>query len=104
MQGALLSTSDWQMSGVVARTFLDRLLGVWRAPAGAAVLIPTRSVHTLGRRRAIRVVGLDAGMRVVEVALLSPNRFIALPAARMILELPVDAPVPARGEKVEVEF
>ena len=97
-----LSTSDWKVSGLMARTFTDRLLGMWRAPAGSAVVIPARSVHSFGRRLPLEVVGLDTGMRVVATRTLHPNRAIVIRTARMIVELPAGHPLPARGDRVEL--
>lgn len=102
MERVELSSSDWQVSGFLATTFLDRLLGVRRAPPGAIVVLPTRSVHNIGRRRPLRVVGLDAAMRVVSVQTLPPNRISLIPSARLILELPEDAPSPREGQVVEM--
>jgi len=102
MEWVGLSTGDWSVEGVIARTFVDRLLGVWRAPEGGAVVIHTSSVHSFGRRRPLEVVGLDAGMKVVEIRTLRPNRLVAFPSARLIVELPAGHPVPAKGDLVEL--
>ena len=45
MEKVRLSTADWSVEGFFARTFGDRLLGVWRASEGSAVVIATRRVH-----------------------------------------------------------
>jgi hypothetical protein len=97
-----LSTSTWKVSGYMARTLADRLLGVRRAPAGAVVVISARSVHGFGLRSPLEVVGLDAGMRVVATATLRPNRVVLFRSARTIVELPSGQPVPERGDLVEV--
>jgi hypothetical protein len=102
MERISLSTSTWKVSGYMARTFVDRLLGVRRAPAGAAVVIGARSVHGFGLRRPLEVVGLDARMRVVATATLRPNRVVVFRSARTIVELPSGQPVPERGDLVEV--
>ncbi|MGH8950332.1 MAG: hypothetical protein ACRDX9_02795 [Acidimicrobiia bacterium] len=102
MERVGLSTGEWSVEGVMARTFGDRLLGVWRAPEGSAVVIATRSVHNFGRRRPLVVVGLDAGMRVVETKTLRPNRLVAFRSARIVIELPVGSPVPSKGDLVEL--
>jgi len=102
MERVGLSTADWSVEGVIARTFGDRLLGVWRAPEGSAVVIATRSVHNFGRRRSLEVVGLDAGMRVVETRTLRPNRLVAFRSATIIIELPAGHPVPSKGDLVEL--
>lgn len=86
----------------MARSFADRLLGVWRAPEGSAVVIETRSVHSFGRRQPLEVVGLDAEMKVVSIMTLRPNRVVVLPTARIIVELPEGCPVPDHGDRVEL--
>jgi hypothetical protein len=102
MERVRLSTADWSVEGVIARTFGDRLLGVWRASEGSAVVIATRSVHNFGRLRPLEVIGLDAGMRVVETRTLRPNRLVAFRSARIIIELPSGHPVPSKGDLVEL--
>jgi len=102
MERVGLSTADWSVEGVIAQTFGDRLLGVWRAPEGCAVVIPTSSVHSFGRRRPLDVVALDAGMRVVGTKTLQPNRLVAFPSAKVIIELPAGYPVPSKGDRVEL--
>ena len=86
----------------MARTFSDRLLGVWRVPTGSAVVLPVTSVHSFGRRRPLDLVGVDAGMRVVATMTLSPNRVTVIPAARMIVELPAGSPLPEVGDQIEI--
>jgi uncharacterized membrane protein (UPF0127 family) len=86
----------------MARTFSDRLLGVWRVPAGSAVILPVTSVHTFGRRRSLDLVGVDAGMTVVTTMTLPPNRVTVIPSARMIVELPAGSPLPEVGDQIEI--
>jgi uncharacterized membrane protein (UPF0127 family) len=102
MQRVALSAPEWATTGYLARTFTDRLLGVWRAPAGSAVVLPVTSVHSFGRRRALDLVGIDAGMRVVATMTLRPNRVMCIPSARMIVELPAGSPLPEEGDQVEI--
>lgn len=102
MERVRLSTSDWQVTGFVASGFVDRLLGMWRAPAGSVVIIPSRSVHSFGRRRPLQLIGLDAEMRVVHVGTLRPNRVVFLPSARAIVELPEGRLLPTPGDRIEV--
>ncbi|HEX6146957.1 MAG TPA: hypothetical protein VF083_09295 [Acidimicrobiia bacterium] len=90
------------MSGFLARTFLDRLLGLRRAPPGSALVMRARSVHGFGMRQAIPVIGLDADMRVVSTRTLRPNRVIVVPPARLLVELPPGRPMPRIGDRVEV--
>jgi uncharacterized membrane protein (UPF0127 family) len=102
MQRVGIATSTWSVNGLAARTFLDRLLGIRRTPAGSALLIRARSVHSFGLRRPLEVVALDAEMRVVSTDTLRPNRMLVIPSARLIVELPSGHPVPAKGDRVEV--
>jgi len=102
MQRVALSAPEWATTGYLARTFTDRLLGVWRAPAGSAVVLPVTSVHSFGRRRALDLVGIDAGMRVVATMTLRPNRVMFIPSARMIVELPAGSPLPEVGDQIEI--
>lgn len=99
-----LSTGDWNATGYLARTFVDRLFGNWRAPAGSALVMRTRSVHTFGQREPIEVVGLDSEMRVVATKTLFPNRIAMIPSARLIVELPGGRPVPAAGDRMELRY
>jgi uncharacterized protein len=63
------------------------LLGTTDAPP--LLLAPARSVHTFGMRRAIDVVFLDAGLRVVKVVpRLRPWRVAGARTAVAVLELP----------------
>jgi hypothetical protein len=102
MEQVGLSSPGWQVSGFLARTFLDRLLGLRRAPPGSALVMRARSVHGFGMRHPIPVVGLDEEMRVVSTRTLRPNRVMVIPSARILVELPSRQPVPRIGDRVEV--
>ncbi len=102
MQRVALSAPEWATTGYMARTFSDRLLGVWRAPAGSAVVLPVTSVHSFGRRRPLDLVGVDARMRVVATMTLPPNRVTFIPSAHMIVELPAGSPLPEVGDQIEI--
>jgi uncharacterized membrane protein (UPF0127 family) len=102
MQRVALSAPDWATTGYLARTFTDRLFGVWRAPAGSAVVLPVTSVHSFGRRHPLDLVGVDAGMRVVVTTTLKPNRVKVIASARMIVELPAGSALPKVGERIEI--
>jgi uncharacterized membrane protein (UPF0127 family) len=102
MKEVALSTADWEGSAHLARTFADRLLGMWRAPEGATVVLSVASVHSFGRSQAIEVAGLDASMRVTSVRTLRPNRFIVLPGASMVIEAPAGQQLPSLGDCVEM--
>jgi hypothetical protein len=84
----------------MARTFLDRLLGMSRADVGTPVLLPGPSIHTFGQRRPLSIIGLNAAMRVVAVRTVAPNRVVMIPGARMILELPAGADIPAMSTSI----
>jgi hypothetical protein len=102
MRRVELSTADWAASAYLARTFIDRLLGVWRVPEGSTVLLPVSSVHSFGRRRPLEVVGLDALMRVTSSRTLRPNRVVVMPGARMVIEAPAGEPLPSLGDRVDM--
>ena len=102
MQRVELSTANWRATGYLARTFTDRLLGVWRAPGDSVVVLPASSVHSFGRRQDLEVAGLDRGMRVTSVKTLQPNRIVVMPRARMVIEMPAGGPLPAVGDRVEM--
>ena len=102
MQRVALSAPEWATTAYMARTFADRLLGVWRVPAGSAVVLQVTSVHSFGRRRPLDLVGVDAGMRVMATMTLPPNRVTIIPSARMIVELPAGSPLPEVGDQIEI--
>ncbi|HEU4915063.1 MAG TPA: hypothetical protein VFV13_00695 [Acidimicrobiia bacterium] len=102
MQRVALSTGEWGAMAYFARTFTDRLLGVWRVPDGSTVVLPVSTVHGFGRRQALDIVGLDAAMRVISTSRLEPNRIIVMPGARMIIETPAGGVLPALGDRVEL--
>ena len=102
MQRVALSARQWATTGYLARTFTDRLLGLWRAPEGSAVVLPVSSVHSFGRRQSLDLVGVDAGMRVVATMTLQPNRVKVIPSARMIVELSAGGPLPAVGDQIAI--
>lgn len=93
-----VSTTDWEVEAMMASGFADRLLGLFRVPAGVPVLLPVRSVHTFGLRRPITVVGIDRRMRVVGTRTVRPNRVVSMRQARLFLEMPSSetGPVPAQ--------
>ena len=102
MEQVGLSSPGWQMSGYLARTFLDRFLGLRRAPPGSALVMRARSVHGLGMPHPIAVIGLDADLRVVSTRTLRPNRVVVIPSARILVELPPSQPMPRIGDQMEV--
>ena len=102
MQRVALSARQWATTAYLARTFTDRLLGLWRAPEGSAVVLAVSSVHSFGQRQPLDLVGVDAGMRVVATKILRPNRVTVIPSARMIVELPAGGPLPELGDQIEI--
>lgn len=100
MEKVALTTPDWQATAYIARGFVDRLLGVRRAPEGSSIVLQTSSVHAFGRRLPLEVFGMDAEMRVVASKTLRPNRIVVMPSARLIVELPAGRPLPAIGDRV----
>ena len=96
----MISAGDWTARAYLARTFTDRLLGNRRLPRDAAVVLPTRSVHSFGQREPIEIVGLDARMTVVATKTLMPNRISVMPSARMIVEFPCGSPVPQVADRI----
>jgi hypothetical protein len=102
MRPVQLSADGWQANAFLATGFTDRLLGRFRVPPRSGVVIPARSVHSLGQREAMEIVGLDRRMRVVAARTLEPNRIALIRSARMIVELPAGSPVPALSERVVI--
>lgn len=97
-----LRCNGWSSGPVArARTFHERLLGLKRPDVGA-VLIRTRSVHAIGLASAFLAVGLSDELRVVAVQTVNPGKVAHFPGCRYVLELPVDAPPPSFGCKLEV--
>lgn len=92
---------EWSTPGLLAAGPLDRLLGRRRAGAGEAVVLATRSVHSLFEREPLQVVVVDAGMRVSRIRVLAPRRIMLDLGARYLIELPPgEAPEP--GSMVEL--
>ena len=99
-----LSAGEWRTDALVAHSFLDRLLGTFRAPARLPVVMRARSIHTIGQSRPLSIVGLDREMRVISVRSVPPNRMVYLPSARTIVEVPEGAPLPAMDSQVGVDL
>lgn len=92
-----LRSQEWSSGPVVeAATFWRRLTGL-RPVATNALLLRARSVHTVGMRHALGVVGLDEGFVVVGARTVQPLRVVLMGSARWILELPPDRPLPEVG-------
>lgn len=68
-----------RLRGVLGRETLD----------GAMVLVPARSVHTVGVRFSLDVAYCDSAMRVIDIVTMAPNRLgRPRPSARMVIEAP----------------
>jgi hypothetical protein len=82
------ASTGWSSGPVaVAVGFRDRWRGLRPSPAGFGLLLKTRSVHSLGMKTDLLVVGIDARGTVIDTRTLKPGRFVMLPAVRFILEL-----------------
>ncbi len=80
--------------------FHERLLGR-RAPGCLdTLLMETSSVHTVGLKESISVVGLDGNLVVVAARILKPNRVAWFRKARHILEMPGSAAMPRVGDRL----
>ena len=91
--------ADRWRSGPVHRAsgFRQRLSGIIRVAPGVGVLLRTRSVHTMGLRRPLLIVGLDEALRVVRTAVVPPRRLVWWPGARYYLELAASCRPPPDG-------
>ena len=81
----------------VAETFWERLRGVIGRSHTTALLLPTRSIHSIGVRRTLTVVALDAEFRVLAARRLKPGSVYAVAGARWMLELPGTLEPPPMG-------
>ncbi len=77
----------------VAATCAQKLLGVWGLPERGAnsvlCLLDCRAIHTLGLRRPMDIVFLDAGGRELRrIDSLAPNRCAWSARASCVIELP----------------
>lgn len=97
-----LESDNWSRGDIaVATTFGSRLRGV-RAPGVNSLLLETSSVHSFGMMFSLRLVSLDAEMRVLENRTLPPNRLAYLRGARFVLELPLGEDFPEEGARLAV--
>ncbi len=87
---------------LVAETFGERLRGLIGRPPNWAMLLPGRSVHSIGMRRPVMVVALDADFRVVEIERLEPMRLCSPKDARWLIELPIGCELPTKGETLRI--
>lgn len=97
-----LVTEGWATPAHLARSFLDRWRGVKRVVGPFPLLLPTRSVHGVGLDAPILVVPIDAGLKVGDIRILQPGRFLTFPGARYVLEMPLASKPPPLGSTLEL--
>lgn len=98
MEWGTLAGGDWTSPRIfVADTFLRRWLGLRPRPGGMGILIAGRSVHGLGMKEPLVVVGLDARGCVIGTGNLLPRRIMWFKGAAQILELPSGQEPPPEG-------
>jgi len=90
---------EWSEAVRVLGTPLDRLEGLSRARHGAVLLL-TRSIHTLTMPRPIGVVVLDVDGTVVSSRTMAPRRVVFFGPRRWVVEVGIDAPMPAPGTRI----
>ncbi len=97
-----LTCGEWRSGPVkVADRFRDRLLGLRHAPSHG-LLLAVRSVHSVGCRTALAVVGLDRDGRVLHTGILRPGRLVVWWDVAFILELPAGTRLPRVGSLLGV--
>jgi hypothetical protein len=103
MLDAVVKSGDWSHQVRVATGFLDRLIGLRRAPIGDSLLIRARSVHGFGMRNPLLVLGIDPDMNVIGTKTLRPRRVVGFREALYLLELPLGSNPPSAGSPIEIE-
>ena len=81
----------------VAETFWERLRGLMGRSSESALLLRGGSVHSVGLRRGLTVIALDAEFRVLAIRPLPPGSMCAVRGARWMLEVPASAELPPVG-------
>ena len=98
-----LQSPGWRSGPVdLASSHRLRLRGLRPRPDGRGLLIRTRSVHGLGMREEVSIVGLGADGSVYRVGVLRPRGLAVMVQCRWILELPIAEPLPTVGDGVMV--
>lgn len=93
-----LTAEGWSSGPIfVAATFRERLVGLLGTD-GHGMLLRARSVHGFAMRYRIKVVALDASLKVIACSVLAPWRVLTFWEARWILELPIEQPFPKVGQ------
>ena len=85
-----------------AISFGDRFYGLRKLEPGSSLLIRTSSVHAFGFRRPFRAVGLSAELTVISHSIVEPWKAVRFPGCSFVIEMPVDAPVPPLGSRLEI--
>ena len=97
-------TRGWSYGPVMeAESFADRLRGLHRLEPGASLLIRTSSVHAFGLHRSFRAIGLSGELEVVAHTIVRPWRAVRFPGCAFVIEMPVDAPPPPVGSRLEMK-
>ncbi|MGQ0850104.1 MAG: hypothetical protein ACT4OP_13535 [Actinomycetota bacterium] len=93
-----LRCEDWWSGPVeVASRFYDRWRGLRPAGNGRRLLLSGNSVHGVGMREPLLIVGLDRQSRILRIVELRPGKVIWIRGASQILELPIWVPPPPIG-------
>lgn len=96
-----LSAGSWSAPAVpLAIGFGRRWRGLRAATGGNALLLRGRSVHTVGMKEALWLVGVTGAGRVIQVRYVVPGRAVILAGADFVLELPPTRPPPPLGSTI----
>ena len=87
---------------VLAQSRPARLWGIKQVPSGWGVLLRTNSVHGVGIRESLTVLGIDAAGCLLAVRGLAPHRLVTCRGATWIAELAANATVPAPGSHLSL--
>ncbi len=87
----------------VALGFGRRWRGLRPLANGRGLVLSGRSVHTVGMREALWLVGLNGDGLVTHVRYVIPKRAVVLAGARFILELPPTWPPPPVGSSLAIQ-
>ncbi|NNC92158.1 MAG: hypothetical protein HKN80_06665 [Acidimicrobiia bacterium] len=82
---------------ILAVGFIERLRGLRPHSDGRALLLRGRSVHSIGMKESLWVVGLDREGVAIETRLLRPGRFRRIRRAIWMLEFSAAEPPPPIG-------
>lgn len=100
-----ISAESWVSPQVwVATTFWDRLKGIKGAPTDSGIALRSRAIHTVGVDYPLGAFGIDRAGTVVEVKMLTPNRFFYFRGASVVVELPEGSELPREGATVSITY